>query len=72
MIMAKIDLEKLICSLAKRKYFSEEKLQDALKEQGLEYKDEEIVESQKSLYKVGNVIYYNGPYYYIKKEVKDD
>ena len=52
--MAKIDLEKLICSLAKRKYFSEEKLQGALKEQGLEYKDGEIVESQKPKFKVGD------------------
>ena len=54
--MAKIDLEKLICSLAKRKYFSEEKLQGALKEQGLEYKDGEIVESQKPKFKVGDWI----------------
>lgn len=52
--MAKIDLEKLICSLAKRKYFSEEKLQGALKEQGLEYKDGEIVESQRPKFKVGD------------------
>lgn len=52
--MAKIDLDKLICSLAKRKYFSEEKLQDALKEQDLEYKDGEIVESQKPKFKVGD------------------
>lgn len=52
--MAKIDLEKLICSLAKRKYFSEEKLQDALKEQGFEYKDGEIVEVQKPKFKVGD------------------
>lgn len=68
--MAKIDLDKLICSLAKRKYFSEEKLQDALKEQDLEYKDGEIVESQKPLYKVGNIIEYKGHYYYIKEIVK--
>ena len=54
--MAKIDLEKLICSLAKRKYFSEEKLQGALKEQGLEYKDGEIVESQRPKFKVGDWI----------------
>jgi len=54
--MAKIDLEKLICSLAKRKYFSEEKLQGALKEQGLEYKNGEIVESQKPKFKVGDWI----------------
>ena len=54
--MAKIDLEKLICSLAKRKYFSEEKLQDALKEQDLEYKDGEIVEIQKPKFKVGDWI----------------
>ena len=54
--MAKIDLEKLICSLAKRKYFSEEKLQGALKEQGLEYKDGEIVEIQKPKFKVGDWI----------------
>ena len=52
--MAKIDLEKLICSLAKRKYFSKEKLQGALKEQGLEYKDGEIVESQRPKFKVGD------------------
>lgn len=52
--MAKIDLDKLICSLAKRKYFSEEKLQDALKEQDLEYKDGEIVEIQKPKFKVGD------------------
>ena len=52
--MAKIDLEKLICSLAKRKYFSEEKLQSALKEQGFEYKDGEIVEVQKPKFKVGD------------------
>ena len=57
--MAKIDLEKLICSLAKRKYFSEEKLQGALKEQGLEYKDGEIVESQKPKFKVGDFIKHN-------------
>lgn len=68
--MAKIDLEKLICSLAKRKYFSEEKLQYALKEQGLEYKDGEIV--QKPLYEVGNIIIYKGHYYYIKEVVKDE
>lgn len=70
--MAKIDLEKLICSLAKRKYFSEEKLQDALKEQDLEYKDGEIVESQKPLYEVGNIIIYKGHYYYYVKEVVKD
>lgn len=70
--MAKIDLEKLICSLAKRKYFSEEKLQGALKEQGLEYKDGEIVEIQKPLYKVGNIIEYKGHYYYIKEIVKNE
>ena len=52
--MAKIDLEKLICSLAKRKYFSEEKLQDALKEQDLEYKDGEIVEVQKLKFHEGD------------------
>lgn len=52
--MAKIDLDKLICSLAKRKYFSEEKLQGALKEQDLEYKDGEIVEIQKPKFKVGD------------------
>ena len=52
--MAKIDLEKLICSLAKRKYFSEEKLQDALKEQDLEYKDGEIVEVQKPKFHEGD------------------
>lgn len=57
--MAKLDLEKLICSLAKRKYFSEEKLQGALKEQGLEYKDGEIVESQKPKFKVGDWVVYN-------------
>lgn len=54
--MAKIDLEKLICSLAKRKYFSEEKLQGALNEQGLEYKDGEIVEVQKPKFKVGDTM----------------
>lgn len=54
--MAKIDLEKLICSLAKRKYFSEEKLQGALNEQGLEYKDGEIVEVQKSKFKAGDCV----------------
>lgn len=52
--MAKIDLEKLICSLAKRKYFSEEKLQGALNEQGLEYKDGEIVEIPKPKFNVGD------------------
>lgn len=57
--MAKIDLEKLICSLAKRKYFSEEKLQGALNEQGLEYKDGEIVEIQKPKFKVGDFIKHN-------------
>ena len=57
--MAKIDLEKFICGLAKRKYFSEEKLQGALKEQGLEYKDGEIVESQKPKFKVGDWVVYN-------------
>lgn len=70
--MAKIDLEKLICSLAKRKYFSEEKLQGALKEQGLEYKDGEIVEIQKPLYEVGNIIIYKDYYYYIKEVVKGE
>lgn len=48
--MAKIDLDKLICSLAKRNIF----LRDALKEQGLEYKDGEIVEIQKPKFKVGD------------------
>lgn len=57
--MAKIDLEKLICSVAKRKYFSEEKLQGALNEQGLEYKDGEIVEVQKPKFKVGDFIKHN-------------
>lgn len=66
--MAKIDLEKLICSLAERNIF----LRDALKEQGLEYKDGEIVEIQKPLYKVGNIIEYKGHYYYIKEVVKDE
>lgn len=55
--MAKIDLDKLICSLAKRKYFSEEKLQDALKEQGLEYKDGKIV--QKPKFNVGDWVLNN-------------
>ena len=50
--MAKIDLEKLICSLAERNIF----LRDALKEQGLEYKDGEIVEIQKPKFKVGDWI----------------
>lgn len=57
--MAKIDLDKLICSLAKRKYFSEEKLQGALKEQDLEYKDGEIVEIQKPKFKIGDWIVNN-------------
>ena len=50
--MAKIDLEKLICSLAEKNIF----LRDALKEQGLEYKDGEIVEVQKPKFKVGDWI----------------
>lgn len=37
----------------------------------LEYKDGEIVESQKPLYKVGNIIEYKGHYYYIKEVVKN-
>lgn len=66
--MAKIDLEKLICSLAERNIF----LQDALKEQGLEYKDGEIVKIQKPLYEAGNIIGYKSHYYYIKKVVKNE
>ena len=62
--MAKINLDKLICSLAERNIF----LRDALKEQDLEYKDGEIV--QKPLYEVGNIIIYKGHYYYIKEIVK--
>lgn len=50
--MAKIDLEKLICSLAERNIF----LRDALNEQGFEYKDGEIVEVQKPKFKVGDWI----------------
>lgn len=58
--MVKIDLEKLICSLVKRNIF----LRDALKEQGLEYKDGEIVESQKSKFKVGDwVVLKDGSYF---------
>jgi len=41
--MTKIDLEKLICYLAERNSI----FRDALNEQGLEYKDGEIVEVQK-------------------------
>lgn len=59
--MAKIDLEKLICSLAKRKYFSEEKLQGALKEQGLEYKDCKIV--QKPKFNVGDWVVWQNKCY---------
>ena len=58
--MAKIDLEKLICSLAERNIF----LRDALKEQGLEYKDGEIVEIPKPKFKVGDwVVLKNGGYF---------
>lgn len=64
--MAKIDFEKLICSLAERNSI----FRDALKEQGLEYKDGEIVKIQKPLYEAGNIIGYKSHYYYIKKVVK--
>lgn len=72
LIMAKIDLEKVLIALLDSPFNKQfdDKVKDALKEQGLEYKDGEIVESQKSLYKVGNVIDYKGHYYYIKKVVK--
>lgn len=69
--MAKIDLGKLICSLAKRNIF----LRDALKEQGLEYKDGEIVEAdnkRKPLYGRGDIIGYKSHYYYIKEVVKNE
>ena len=58
-IMAKIDLEKLICSLAERNIF----LRDALKEQGLEYKEGEIVEIQKPKFKVGDWVVWQNKCY---------
>lgn len=66
--MAKIDLEKLICSLAERNIF----LRDALKEQGLEYKDGKIVEAdneRKPLYGRGDIIEYRGCPYFIEEVV---
>lgn len=54
--MAKIDLEKVLIALLDSPFNKQfdDKVKDALKEQGLEYKDGEIVEVQKSKFKAGD------------------
>lgn len=64
--MAKIDLEKVLIALLDSSFNKQfdDKVKDALKEQGLEYKDGEIVETQKSKFKVGDwVVLKNGGYF---------
>lgn len=72
--MAKIDLEKVLIALLDSPFNKQfdDKIKNALKEQGLEYKDGEIVEIQKPLYEAGNIIGYKSHYYYIKKVVKNE
>lgn len=54
--MAKIDLEKVLIALLDSPFNKQfdDKVKDALKEQGLEYKDGEIVESQKPKFHEGD------------------
>lgn len=56
--MAKIDLEKVLIALLDSPFNKQfdDKVKDALKKQGLEYRDGEIVESQKPKFKVGDWI----------------
>lgn len=59
--MAKIDLEKVLIALLDSPFNKQfdDKVKDALKEQGLEYKDGEIVESQRPKFHEGDFIKHN-------------
>jgi hypothetical protein len=72
--MTKIDLEKVLIALLDSPFNKQfdDKVKDALKEQGLKYKDGEIVEIQKPLYEAGNIIIYKGYTYGIKEVVKNE
>lgn len=63
--MAKIDLEKVLIALLDSPFNKQfdDKVKDALKEQGLEYKDGEIVESQKPKFKVGDWVVWQNKCY---------
>ena len=69
--MAKIDLEKVLIALLDSPFNKQfdDKVKDALKEQGLEYKDGKIV--QKPKFKVGDKIKYNGNIYVITEVNKN-
>lgn len=72
--MAKIDLEKVLIALLDSPFNKQfdDKVKNALKEQGLEYKDGEIVEAdnkRKPLYGRGDIIEYRSCPYFIEEVV---